>query len=213
MDLYETQKAYFEEAYRSGEHGWPVSEPSLPVIQFLKAFKKKKPSGQVLDLGCGEGRHAALFARAGYRAVGLDYQAGALTRAIHLLNGLRSNPCFVLGDVFQLPFSPNTFDVLIDYGCLHHVRKRDTKAYLQSVVPLLKSEGNFLLSCFSTRFKHHPEDRRTRDWVMHKGHYDRFFKKGSFRAIFGREFKILKIEEERDGLYAFYHVHMQKKKH
>ncbi len=210
MDLYASQKRYFEEAYRIGEHGWPVSGTSPPVARFLDRYKTEKPSGRVLDIGCGEGRHTDFFAAAGYEAIGLDYQPGALARAKPLLQKGPSKLHFVLGDVFHLPFTENSFDVLIDYGCLHHVRKRDTDAYLKSVVPLLKPGGYFLLCCFSTEFKHHPDEERSRDWLVHKGHYDRFFKKNSFQEIFGKTFDVKHLEEQRDGDDVFFHVVMRK---
>ncbi len=210
MDIYESQKGYFQRAYQTGEHGWPVTGPSAFVVRFLKKFQSEKQSARLLDIGCGEGRHSGLFANAGYEAVGLDYQALALARAARFFEGDRSRLHFVRGDVFHLPFVPVSFDVLIDYGCLHHVRRRDTQAYLKSVVPLLNPGGYFLLSCFSEHFKHHPDEVRTRDWLVHDGHYDRFFRRDSFKHIFGKDFEILEIEEEREDLYAFYHVLMRK---
>ncbi len=211
MGVYVSQKKYFEEAYRSGEHGWPVEGPSAPVVRFLNQFKKEKPFGSVLDIGCGEGRHVGLFAGQGYFSVGLDYQCLALSRARLLHQDRYLCLHFVLGDLFHLPLRPNSFDVILDYGCFHHVRKQDAGIYFKNVFPLLKAGGYFLLSCFSTRFKHHPNERRTRDWLVHKGHYDRFFERKSFKGIFGNMFKIIHIEEERQTLYAFYHVLMCKK--
>ncbi|MBI3803174.1 MAG: methyltransferase domain-containing protein [Nitrospirae bacterium] len=213
MSIYASQKKYFEKAYRTGEHGWPVEGASAPVVRFVERFKKERPSGRILDIGCGEGRHTALFAKAGYRAVGLDYQPLALERARRFSGNGAANPNlrFMLGDVFHLPFRPGAFDVLLDYGCLHHVRRRDTQRYLANVLPVLKPGGYFLLSCFSTDFKHHADEKRKRNWMVHHGHYDRFFRKGDFRSIFGGAFNILQIEEERQPLYVFHHVLMQKK--
>lgn len=211
--IYRSQKKYFEQAYQTGEHGWPVEGPSEPVVRFLNRFIKENKTGRVLDIGCGEGRHAALFAQHGFQAIGLDYQPLALTRANRLHpNGSSRLPLqFILGDVFHLPFGPDFFDVVLDYGCLHHIRIRDTERYLDNVVPVLKPGGYFLLSCFSTHFKHHPAERRTRNWMVHKGHYDRFFRKGDFKSIFGDRFDIVEIEEERQALHAFYHLLMRKK--
>ncbi len=208
MSIYPSQKKFFEAAYRTGEHGWPISDPSMPVVHFLKQYKRR--AARVLDIGCGEGRHAILFAKRGHKTVGMDYLPGAITRAIQINHAVSPHLRFVLGDVFYPPFLQNAFDVILDYGCFHHVRKQDEKAYLKNVLPMLKSGGHFLLCCFSSRFKHEPGERRTRDWLVHRGHYDRFFKKGSFKTIFGAAFDILSVEEERQGLYVFYHVLMQK---
>jgi SAM-dependent methyltransferase len=213
--LYSTQRGYFKKAYQTGEHGWPVEGPSQPVKRFLRQHKhKKERSGErVLDIGCGEGRHTRLFSEKGYFSVGLDYQPLAIARAreIGKRRGMTRPVFFAIGDVFHLPFRAGAFGILLDYGCLHHVKKSDFGRYLKSVLSVLSDGGYFLLSCFSTRFRHHPGERRRRDWLVHRGHYDRFFRKSDFRALFGRDFDILSVEEERQELYAFYHVLMRKK--
>lgn len=216
MSVYLEQKRYFENAYRTGEHGWPTLDPSPFVVEFIKTFRKEKPKGRILDIGCGEGRHTLLFAQAGYFSVGVDLQPLAIRRARQFAKakGVKKGFRFVLGDVFSLPFEANSFDVLIDYGCLHHVKKKDFSKYLESTLPLLRPGGYLLLSCFSSKFKHHPGERRRRDWLVHRGHYDRFFKAGDFKDLFGRFYDILKRREERDPrhpIYVFHHVLMKKR--
>ena len=215
MGLYQKQKEYFEKAYETGEHGWPTTEPTPFVLAALRLIRRGAAPGRgrILDLGCGEGRHALACAREGFDAVGLDYQPLAIrkARAFARRQKIRKGVRFRVGDVFRLPFSPNRFDGLIDYGCLHHVKIGDTRRYLKSVLPCLKPGGYFILSCFSTRFKHHPGEKRTRNWLVHKGHYDRFFRKQDFKALFGSQFEILKAEEKADGLYVFWHLLMRKK--
>ena len=210
-DIYRAQRAYFERAYETGEHGWPTEGVSPMVARFLRMFRSR--GRRVLDIGCGEGRHTRAFAGAGALAVGVDLEPKALARAREAVErGSGRGPGFVQADVFALPFAPSTFDVVLDYGCLHHVRRHDTQRYLEQVVPLLKPEGSFLLSCFSTKFKHHAGERRTRDWLVHHGHYDRFFRRADFDAIFGPELDILEATEDRDGLYVFHNVLMRKRK-
>ncbi len=215
MDIYNTQKRYFQEAYRSGEHGWPTTEPTPFIRSFQRSFRKEFQGGRILDLGCGEGRHTLLFAEKDCFAVGMDLEPRALQRAKEIIKYKKfiCKPNFLIGDVLALPFKEKSFDVLIDYGCLHHILKRDFSRYLWNTLPLLKPKGYFLLTCFSIRFKHQPEEHRKRDWIIHKGHYDRFFRKSDFRKLFGRHYQILNIEEERDREkphYVFYNVLMKK---
>jgi len=213
--LYPRQKKYFEEAYKAGEHGWPIEDPSLFVINFLRKVRLPGKNLRVLDLGCGEGRHTFLFAQKGWRSVGVDYQPLALERAKNIAKQKEFGHdfSFVLGDLFYLPFRSHTFDALIDFGVLHHVPKRDTPVYLKTVVSLLKSNGFFLLSCFSVKFKHYPGEKRKRNWLVHRGHYDRFFKKTDFPQLFGKSFNVLAIDEERQGCYSFYNVLLRKRDH
>ena len=168
MTLYRRQKEYFKQAYQTGEHGWPIEEPTPFVLRALNRIRKSHERNgpvRILDLGCGEGRHTMVCARKGFYAVGLDYQPLAIRRAgaIAREKRMRGNFRFTVGDVFRLPFQGKTFGGLIDYGCLHHVKISDTRRYLDSVLPLLQSRGFFILSCFSTKFRHHPGEKRRRN--------------------------------------------------
>ncbi|HEY5648165.1 MAG TPA: methyltransferase domain-containing protein, partial [Nitrospiria bacterium] len=83
MGLYQEQKEYFRQAYLTGDHGWPVHEPTSFVVRSLRQIRErmKGEAGRILDLGCGEGRHTFASVREGFEAVGLDYQVPALDRA------------------------------------------------------------------------------------------------------------------------------------
>ena len=213
MDVYRRQRRYFEQAYETGEHGWPITEPSDFAAKFFKEIKSKLPRTKVLDIGCGEGRHTLLAARYGFFAVGLDYQPLAVKRALGYAKaqGVTSGFSFLVGDVFCLPFQEKSFDILIDFGCLHHVKKNDFPRYLNSILRLLRPRGYYVLSCFSTQFKHHAGEKRTRNWLVHRGHYDRFFRKQDFKTLFGRDFDQLDYNQERDGSYVFHQVLMRGK--
>ena len=201
---------YTSGSYLTGRE--TLEEAQENKARILADYAEVTPDKVVLDIGCGEGRHTRAFAGAGALAVGVDLEPKALARAREAADrGSARGLGFAQADVFALPFAPATFDVVLDYGCLHHVRRRDTQRYLEQVVPLLKPGGYFLLSCFSTKFQHHAGERRTRDWLVHNGHYDRFFRRRDFDAMFGSEFDILEVTEDRDGLYVFHNVLMQKR--
>jgi cyclopropane fatty-acyl-phospholipid synthase-like methyltransferase len=165
-----------------------------------------------LDLGCGEGRHTLLFASAGFHTVGLDYLAAPLQTVAERARqaGLNGRVRLIMGDALLPPIKPGTFDVLVDYGCFHHVRKSDWPIYLDRVLGLLKPGGYFHLTVFSTKFKHYPGERRRRNWHVHRNHYDRFFVKRDVPEIFAGRCEVVAIEEEHKGLDGFFHVLMRK---
>lgn len=71
----------------------------------------------VLDVGCGMGRFAEVVTRWGARVVGIDLSAAAEVAARNLKE--REFVAFQ-ADVFDLPFAPETFDLIYSLGVLHH---------------------------------------------------------------------------------------------
>jgi SAM-dependent methyltransferase len=122
--------------------------------------------------------------------------------------GLRAT--YVSGDALDLRFDDAAFDLVLDYGCFHHVVTRDWARYRRGIARVLKPGGHLLLSVFSTKFRHHPEERRTRDWLVHRNHYDHFFTRTSIRQALEPQFEARGILEEREGLNGFLHVLLRK---
>jgi len=210
--LYSRQRRFFARIYESGRPTpWPSVEPTPAVRRLVDLLTQHKGGSRILDLGCGEGRHTLLFAGAGFVTVGLDYLAAPLKTVVQRAESKRLIPRIklLLGDALRPPLKPGSFDALIDSGVFHHTRKADWPIYFDRVLPLVKPGGYVHLTVFSTRFKHYPGERRTRNWYVHRNHYDRFFAKRDFAEIFGRRCTIVTIEEEREGLNGFFHVLMQ----
>jgi len=202
----ETNRRYFREAYATGRHGWGVEEPDSLVLRQLRELAALVPGGTLLDVGCGEGRHALAAAALGFRVTGVDYEPGALRRARRFARekGARG-VVFRRADVFALPFAAATFDVVLDYGCLHHQRKRDWPAYRAAVRRVLKPGGCYVLCVFSPRF---PMFRGgARHWHIARGAYRRCFTRGDIEGLFARDFALESIEEDRKR--GFWHVLMR----
>jgi SAM-dependent methyltransferase len=206
-------QGFFEQAYLSARTPWPSTEPTAAVIRLASNLQHSGRTGRVLDLGCGAGRHTFVFARASFETYGLDYLPLAIQQAREQAPAqeLKTGYAFIVGDAFLPPFKPQSFDVLIDSGFLHHVKQADWPAYCQQVTTLLKDDSYLQLSVFSSRCQYAPGAQRPRPWTIHQGCYNHFFQPSDFQAIFGTWFDILELEEEQCGRRAFWHGLLQKK--
>ena len=103
---------------------------------------------RILDLGCGEGRHAiAAWARHEVHCVGIDLNpadvASACARAGPLRDAVpRSSERslgFAVGDGLRLPFADASFDVVSAYAFVHHLK--DYSRALREALRVLKPGG------------------------------------------------------------------------
>jgi SAM-dependent methyltransferase len=207
----EQNHRYFRRAYETGCHGWQSDEPSPYVARNLRQVWSSGTGRRLLDLGCGEGRHCWLAAQLGFLPVGVDYEPLALARAQE--RGRQADlgrPVeWLAANVLALPFRPQSFDVLVDYGCLHHQKRSDWPRYLTSVEAVLKPAGHFLLSTFSTAFRvYGPQER---SWHLAHGAYRRFFTAEDLHSLLGDSFEFLSLEEERDDQRGFWHALMRRR--
>lgn len=120
-----------------------------PEADFGALFRRSllPPNGSVLDLGCGEGLYALLFAAEGYEVVGIDISSSAVTWARrHATEQGWSNAHFRVGDVTKLnDLASEQFDVVLSVHCYHCLSDaKDRIAHLREAWRVLKPGGIFV---------------------------------------------------------------------
>lgn len=202
--VYRRQKRFFAEAYETGVHGWPVAGPTPDVAAHLRRVVKR--GDRALDLGCGEGRHSIHLAKLGARVDAVDLEPRALKLAAAAARRAHVKVRFRTADALKLPFDDGAFDVVVDYGCFHHIVKPDWRRYVREMRRVLRPGGHLVLSVFSTKFQHYPGETHARPWLYHRNHYDRFFTRAEIPRIFAPAFETVAIREEHEGLNGFWHA-------
>ncbi len=122
----------------------PVSDGDRSLHRALVELTVARPLGDLLDIGCGQGRILKLLASRAHRAVGVDIDSDArrLARAELLLAGT-PNTTLRHGDMNALPFEDQQFDTIILDDVLADAK--DAPATLNEAKRLLSAGGQLLL--------------------------------------------------------------------
>jgi ubiquinone/menaquinone biosynthesis C-methylase UbiE len=127
---------------------WGVNNPLRALVQKhyeaprLKAVSRIK-AASVLEIGCGQGIGARIIYEmfSPEKYVGIDLDPKMIRRAIKKGADL-PNATFAEGDAAQLEFPDGTFDLVVDFGIIHHIPNwRDA---LAEVHRTLRPGGEFL---------------------------------------------------------------------
>lgn len=76
-------------------------------MQFLVDLANRLPPGRLLDLACGAGRHAALFASHGWQVTAVDSSPAGLLRAA------RPGVTAILADLTNMELPPGPWDLTV----------------------------------------------------------------------------------------------------
>lgn len=142
------------------------------------------PGARVLDLACGQGRHALALAHRGFVVTGLDLSEFLLDQAKTQAARAGADVRFVRADMREIPFVAE-FDAVISvftsFGYLES--EREDKRVLARIRRALVPEGRFLLETMHRdgllpRLELHAEERRPDGSVVS---HDRSFDLGTSR--------------------------------
>jgi SAM-dependent methyltransferase len=99
------------ELARAALHGTGDASP------WVGRFARLAPAGQVLDLACGAGRHARLFAALGHPVIALDRDPAALAAAAG--PGIDTMQADLEAPDAPWPFAPGRFAAIVVTNYLH----------------------------------------------------------------------------------------------
>ncbi|HEY0762861.1 MAG TPA: class I SAM-dependent methyltransferase [Pyrinomonadaceae bacterium] len=157
-------------------------------------FDVKRRVERVLDLGCGNGRHAMYFARQGFSAAGIDVSEQAIEWAKDWASREGLEIDFRVGDIENLPFDDSTVDVVVSHGVLDHVHMSTARKAATEVRRVLGPGGLFYCDLRSTEdFEYGTGDAAgPNTFVVSEG-----FERGLVQHFFSRA----ETEELFDGLF------------
>ncbi|MDD3824946.1 MAG: methyltransferase domain-containing protein [Anaerolineae bacterium] len=109
------------------------------------ALLDPRPGARILDLGCGQGRHAVILARLGYSVAGLDRSAVLLGRAREAAREATDKAAWVLGDMRFLPFGQE-FDACVSlFTSFGYFDEAENEGVLRQICGILRPGGALFL--------------------------------------------------------------------
>jgi 2-polyprenyl-3-methyl-5-hydroxy-6-metoxy-1,4-benzoquinol methylase len=177
----------------------------LEINPFLKSFDFARFKGlRVIDIGCGAGPAAILFAKAGADATAVDLTANAtrLASANALFHQVKVNVCRM--DAEELALKSGVFDFAFAWGSLHH-SSRPSVAFSELARILTPAGGGLVMVYNKHSARYYLKGLY---WLLLRGkvfsvgpsfqRVQAFFTDGYYQQHFSR--KELAAEFERFGL-------------
>jgi ubiquinone/menaquinone biosynthesis C-methylase UbiE len=126
---------------KTREFAWPE----------IETFLDGREGSLGLDLGCGNGRHAAVLADHTARVIGVDASTGLLAEAETRASERGFALDLVAGDAAILPLRDGCVDLAVYVATIHHLRPRQRRLEsLNELARVLAPGGRALVSAWST---------------------------------------------------------------
>ena len=107
--------------------------------------KRFKPSARILDIGCGAGLLTNPLATEGYNVTGIDLSKSSLEVARKF--DASNKVLYLCANAYDLPFLPESFDVVCATDLLEHVE--NPLKVIQQASRVLRSGGIFFFHTFN----------------------------------------------------------------
>jgi len=133
------------EFFREHERLRRDSEPAWVHEELYEA--ERHAGKRLLDIGCGTGYVAALYARGGAQVTAVDLAEKSVELTRKRLAYLSLKATVQVANAEQLPFPDAAFDVVSSFGVLHHTP--DTARALREVHRVLVPGGKALLMFYN----------------------------------------------------------------
>ena len=187
------EKNYFDEDLSKAVARYTASEEHARTLRLISAHVPQ--GGLVLDIGAGRGLTSLALARSGYHVISIDEDNSPLVGITALAHHLSATPeqaiSPIRGNILELAFPKDTFDVVFCRSVLHHLTNLETG--LKEVYRVLKSGGVFvacnehIISVFSDGARFHKNHPAVKHGVDERAYpacgYARRCRKAGFRKV------------------------------
>ncbi len=147
-----TIRPFWDSAYQIPT-GSAFGEPSVEIVALADTLR---PNAAVLDLGCGEGRHALFLAERGFEVTAVDISEHGI-RKLHRQASTRGLPVRAeIADMRSYHWDRD-FDLIISHGCLHLIDRTAWQLVLQRIGEHTYEGGYNVVVVFTDRLPPPPD--------------------------------------------------------
>jgi len=142
-------------------------ESIIRITDFI--LKHSKPTGNLLDLGCGPGLYTTLFKDKEYNVTGIDFNKASIECAIKAAKGIN----YVFGDYIK-DYPVGRYDTVIMIYCdmgTHSDSNRDK--LLQNIYHSLNDGGVFIFDVFTEELTNDKQESKNWDYSLDGGFWDK----------------------------------------
>jgi len=146
-----TAYRYWDSVWRDPElrQGWEV--PSPWVMEVLAPAWRDAGVREVLDLGCGPGRHAVALSRLGFSVRAVDKSHSACARARQVCVAAGAVAEVITADTHSVPFADASFDAILAFNVIYHGDGDAVLTSIAEVTRLLRPSGRYAATMLSKR--------------------------------------------------------------
>ncbi len=107
-----------------------------------KALEFAQDNFKILDAGCGLGQVVFNLLKKGYDSYGVDYNTNTIRLARKIAEmKYMGKERFINGDLLNLPFANNCFDMYLSYGVIEHYKKEEHLRIIKEACRIVKNNG------------------------------------------------------------------------
>ena len=116
---------------------------------FIAARWKERGYKELLDFGCGLGRHSVFFAKQGFDVSAFDLSAAGTDHLREWAERENLSIDIQVADMLSLPYPDSTFDCLFAYHVISHTDTAGMRKIMSEVKRVLKPDGELYLTLCS----------------------------------------------------------------
>ena len=141
-----------------------IFEWDRQLVALIEAASQLHPGGRILDLGCGGGDQAKVFARKGYEVVAMDIAPPLIEFARRQFKKERLKGEFLAGDMRKIKYREEFDACLLLSGTFGFFGDDEDQKLLNSIRRALKVGGKAFIMFLSPR----QQDKHERSWSEKK---------------------------------------------
>lgn len=125
---------------------WEI--PDEYMFYLVDRWKRNRET-QILDLGCGIGRHAMLFAKNNFSVTAADISQSGLNKLDSIAKENNLSIKTILSNITKLPVDDKKFDNILAFNSIYHTNTKGFKEAISEMKRVLKKEGEVFITLLS----------------------------------------------------------------